>query len=128
VDSKGYEAVLMFFSKQANQSTIYMKLPLLYVLLKLSFQAVSKDVSEVELERAKSAAVSSVLMNLESRAVVAEDIGRQVLTYGHRWAGGIEYIAIVLKTHACVLTVCCSCWGMQLRLPKLYLFASQPWQ
>jgi len=37
-----------------------------------------------ELERAKSAAIHSVLMNLESRAVVAEDIGRQVLTYGHR--------------------------------------------
>ncbi|PSC71302.1 mitochondrial-processing peptidase subunit alpha-like [Micractinium conductrix] len=47
-------------------------------------QAVAKGVTDVELERAKSAAVSSVLMNLESRAVVAEDIGRQVLTYGHR--------------------------------------------
>ena len=47
-------------------------------------QAVAKDVPEAELERAKAAAVSSVLMNLESRAVVAEDIGRQVLTYGHR--------------------------------------------
>lgn len=47
-------------------------------------QAVTKDVPEAELERAKAAAVSSVLMNLESRAVVAEDIGRQVLTYGHR--------------------------------------------
>ena len=45
----------------------------------------AKDVPEAELERAKAAAVSSVLMNLESRAVVAEDIGRQVLTYGHRW-------------------------------------------
>ena len=41
---------------------------------------------EAELERAKKAAISSVLMNLESRAVVAEDIGRQVLTYGHRCA------------------------------------------
>lgn len=40
--------------------------------------------SEEELERAKKATISSVLMNLESRAVVAEDIGRQVLTYGHR--------------------------------------------
>ena len=49
--------------------------------------AVAKDVSEGELERAKAAAVSSVLMNLESRAVVAEDIGRQVLTYGHRCGG-----------------------------------------
>lgn len=37
-----------------------------------------------ELERAKLAAISSVYMNLESRAVVAEDIGRQILTYGHR--------------------------------------------
>lgn len=37
-----------------------------------------------ELERAKMAAISSVYMNLESRAVVAEDIGRQILTYGHR--------------------------------------------
>ena len=41
-----------------------------------------------ELERAKMAAMSSVYMNLESRAVVAEDIGRQILTYGHRRAGG----------------------------------------
>ena len=49
-------------------------------------QAVAKDVPVAELERAKKAAISSVLMNLESRAVVAEDIGRQVLTYGHRCA------------------------------------------
>lgn len=47
-------------------------------------QAVASDLPAAELERAKAAAVSSVLMNLESRAVVAEDIGRQVLTYGHR--------------------------------------------
>ena len=48
-------------------------------------QAVASKVSEEELERAKKATISSVLMNLESRAVVAEDIGRQVLTYGHRY-------------------------------------------
>jgi len=47
-------------------------------------QAVTSEVPREELERAKKAAKSSVLMNLESRAVVAEDIGRQVLTYGHR--------------------------------------------
>ena len=48
-------------------------------------------VSEVELTRAKNATISSVLMNLESRVVVTEDIGRQILTYGHRyvwWEGG----------------------------------------
>jgi hypothetical protein len=43
-------------------------------------------VPKEQLERAKLAAISSVYMNLESRAVVAEDIGRQILTYGHRCA------------------------------------------
>lgn len=47
-------------------------------------EAVAQDLTEEEVERAKSAAASSVLMNLESRAVVSEDIGRQILTYGHR--------------------------------------------
>ena len=47
-------------------------------------EAVASDIPEEELERAKAAAKSSVLMNLESRAVVSEDIGRQILTYGHR--------------------------------------------
>jgi len=46
--------------------------------------ALTAPVPAAELDRAKAAAVSSVLMNLESRAVVAEDVGRQVLTYGHR--------------------------------------------
>lgn len=41
-------------------------------------------ISEVELERAKLALISSVYMNLESKVVIAEDIGRQILTYGHR--------------------------------------------
>lgn len=46
--------------------------------------AIAQGVPAAELERAKAAAASSVLMNLESRAVIAEDVGRQVLTYGHR--------------------------------------------
>lgn len=41
-------------------------------------QAVANGVPAVELERAKAATISSVLMNLESKSVVAEDIGRQV--------------------------------------------------
>jgi len=48
-------------------------------------QALTKDVKKENLERAKNAAVCQVLVNLESRAVVSEDIGRQVLTYGHRY-------------------------------------------
>lgn len=50
------------------------------------FEAVATpgQVTEAELQRAKNATVSAVLMNLESRVVVTEDIGRQILTYGHR--------------------------------------------
>lgn len=63
-------------------------------------QAVASQVSEQELERAKKATISSVLMNLESRAVVAEDIGRQVLTYGHRYTSHLHIQITVI--------ICCS--------------------
>ena len=41
-------------------------------------------ISDVELSRAKNQLKSSLLMNLESRPILFEDIGRQVLTYGAR--------------------------------------------
>ena len=47
-------------------------------------QALAKNVDQQDLDRAKNAAINQVLTNLESKAVVAEDMGRQVLTYGHR--------------------------------------------
>ncbi|KAJ0977439.1 hypothetical protein J5N97_012913 [Dioscorea zingiberensis] len=42
------------------------------------------QVDQVELDRAKAATKSSVLMNLESRMIISEDIGHQILTYGER--------------------------------------------
>ncbi|KAG6497961.1 mitochondrial-processing peptidase subunit alpha-like isoform X1 [Zingiber officinale] len=42
------------------------------------------QVDQVQLNRAKESTKSAVLMNLESRAVASEDIGRQILTYGER--------------------------------------------
>jgi len=41
-------------------------------------------ISDEEFMRAKNQLKSSLLMNLESRAILFEDIGRQVLTYGAR--------------------------------------------
>ncbi|TMW60009.1 hypothetical protein Poli38472_000051 [Pythium oligandrum] len=41
-------------------------------------------VDPLELQRAKNQLKSSVLMNLESRMILYEDIGRQLLTYGMR--------------------------------------------
>ncbi|GER25143.1 mitochondrial-processing peptidase subunit alpha [Striga asiatica] len=42
------------------------------------------EVDEAQLNRAKQATKSSILMNLESRMVASEDIGKQILTYGAR--------------------------------------------
>ncbi|KAJ6813728.1 putative mitochondrial-processing peptidase subunit alpha [Iris pallida] len=41
-------------------------------------------VDQAELDRAKESTRSAVLMNLESRMIASEDIGRQILTYGER--------------------------------------------
>ncbi|XP_057454433.1 probable mitochondrial-processing peptidase subunit alpha-2, chloroplastic/mitochondrial [Lotus japonicus] len=41
-------------------------------------------VSQEQLDRAKKSTKSAVLMNLESRMIASEDIGRQILTYGER--------------------------------------------
>jgi len=42
------------------------------------------DITDVELSRAKNQLKASLLMNLESRPILFEDVGRQVLTYGAR--------------------------------------------
>ncbi|GMP59597.1 hypothetical protein CsSME_00022821 [Camellia sinensis var. sinensis] len=42
------------------------------------------EVDQVQLDRAKQSTRSAILMNLESRVVASEDIGRQILTYGER--------------------------------------------
>ena len=66
-------------------------------------------ITDEELERAKAATVSSILMNLESKAIVAEDIGRQILTYGERKAPA-EFIAEVKAlTAADVAAVAAQC-------------------
>ncbi|XP_051131427.1 mitochondrial-processing peptidase subunit alpha-like [Andrographis paniculata] len=46
--------------------------------------ASSGEVDQVQLNRAKQSTKSAILMNLESRMVVSEDIGKQILTYGQR--------------------------------------------
>ncbi|KAG8367310.1 hypothetical protein BUALT_Bualt16G0059000 [Buddleja alternifolia] len=42
------------------------------------------EVDKVQLDRAKQSTKSAILMNLESRMVASEDIGKQILTYGER--------------------------------------------
>ncbi|KAL8503129.1 hypothetical protein ACS0TY_022028 [Phlomoides rotata] len=46
------------------------------------------EVDKVQLDRAKQSTKSAILMNLESRVVVSEDIGKQILTYGERKPAG----------------------------------------
>merc|ERR1712196_750205 len=54
----------------------------------------SGGVTDAELARAKASAAASIQMNLESKAIVCEDVGRQLLTYGQR-TGGEEFVAEV---------------------------------
>ncbi|CAN8005027.1 unnamed protein product [Ixodes hexagonus] len=48
------------------------------------FSIMAGRVAQMELERAKTQLQSMLLMNLEARPVMFEDIGRQVLASGHR--------------------------------------------
>jgi len=62
-------------------------------------------VSEAELSRAKNATIAAVMMNLESKSIVAEDIGRQILTYGERKSPE-SFIADVAKVTAADIAAC----------------------
>ncbi len=66
----------------------------------------------MELTRAKRAALGTVLSSLEGRAVVAEDIGRQLLTYGARCASSAACCIAHCKSRpgALHLTVMLSVW------------------
>jgi len=75
------------------------------VIAELQAVAAKGSISDIELKRAKNATISSVLMNLESKAIVTEDIGRQILTYGVRKAPS-EFIADVQKVTAADLQAC----------------------
>jgi processing peptidase subunit beta len=48
------------------------------------YNRIGKNVSKDEVERAKNKLKASILMNLDGTTAVAEDIGRQILTYGRR--------------------------------------------
>ena len=66
-------------------------------LMSKELEAVANGgVTEEELTRAKNSAAASIQMNLESKAIVCEDVGRQLLTYGQR-TGGEEFVAEVHK-------------------------------
>jgi processing peptidase subunit alpha len=53
-------------------------------VLLAQFMRLTETYGEIELSRAKEQLKSMLMMNLESRNVVFEDIGRQVLATGQR--------------------------------------------
>eukprot|EP00238_Polyblepharides_amylifera_P003707 CAMPEP_0196581206 /NCGR_PEP_ID=MMETSP1081-20130531/32934_1 /TAXON_ID=36882 /ORGANISM="Pyramimonas amylifera, Strain CCMP720" /LENGTH=499 /DNA_ID=CAMNT_0041901343 /DNA_START=52 /DNA_END=1551 /DNA_ORIENTATION=+ len=67
--------------------------------------AAKGSINETELARAKNATISSVQMSLESKGVISEDIGRQLLTYGVRKPPS-EFIADISKLTAADISAC----------------------
>ncbi|KAK6944885.1 Peptidase M16, C-terminal [Dillenia turbinata] len=72
------------FGVQATTALGYASKAIDIAAKELSAIATPGQVDEVQLKRAKESTKSAILMNLESRVVVSEDIGRQVLTHGER--------------------------------------------
>jgi processing peptidase subunit alpha len=58
--------------------------PNLVQVLAEQLKGMGSDLTEEELSRAKNQTKSSVLMNLESKPIILEDAGKQVLCYGKR--------------------------------------------
>lgn len=46
--------------------------------------ALTKPIGDEELNRAKTSTISNVLMNLENKSVLVDDMARQVFTFGHK--------------------------------------------
>lgn len=57
-------------------------------------EALSQRVPSEQLERAKSMAISLIHNALESKAASAEDVGRQMLTYGRR-VSEAQYVELI---------------------------------
>ncbi|KAM7509617.1 hypothetical protein LguiA_020070 [Lonicera macranthoides] len=72
------------FGIQATTSSDFVSKAVDVAVKELIAVATPGEVDQVQLDRAKQSTKSAILMNLESRMVASEDIGRQILTYGER--------------------------------------------
>ncbi|KAE8698396.1 Mitochondrial-processing peptidase subunit alpha [Hibiscus syriacus] len=73
-----------FFGIQATTGSDFVPSAIDVAANELIAVATPGQVEQKELDRAKQSTKSAILMNLESRAVASEDIGKQILTYGER--------------------------------------------
>uniref|UniRef100_A0A5B6YHQ8 Uncharacterized protein n=1 Tax=Davidia involucrata TaxID=16924 RepID=A0A5B6YHQ8_DAVIN len=72
------------FGIQATTGSDFVSKAIDIAVKELIAVATPGEVDQVQLDRAKQSTKSAILMNLESRMVASEDIGRQILTYGER--------------------------------------------
>ncbi|PSS01943.1 Mitochondrial-processing peptidase subunit alpha like [Actinidia chinensis var. chinensis] len=72
------------FGIQATTSSDFASKAIDIAAKELIAVATPGEVDQVQLDRAKHSTKSAILMNLESRMIASEDIGRQILTYGER--------------------------------------------
>lgn len=72
------------FGIQATTSSDFVNKAVDVAVKELIAVASPGEVDQVQLDRAKQATKSAILMNLESRMVTSEDIGKQISAYGER--------------------------------------------
>ncbi|KAK6273530.1 hypothetical protein POUND7_010613 [Theobroma cacao] len=72
------------FGIQATTGSDFVPTAIDVAVKELIAVATPGQVGQKQLDRAKQSTKSAILMNLESRMVASEDIGKQVLTYGER--------------------------------------------
>ncbi|URE45808.1 mitochondrial-processing peptidase subunit [Musa troglodytarum] len=74
----------LFFDVTLDQGPEFVSKAVELAVREMLAVATPGQVDQLQLDRAKDSTKSAVLMNLESRMVASEDIGRQILTYGER--------------------------------------------
>ncbi|KAL3532560.1 hypothetical protein ACH5RR_006081 [Cinchona calisaya] len=72
------------FGIQATTSSDFATKAIDIAVKELIAVATPGEVDQVQLDRAKQSTKSAILMNLESRMIASEDIGKQIATYGER--------------------------------------------
>jgi predicted Zn-dependent peptidase len=89
--------------------------------LRRELEGLARQVSTEEVERAKAACKCSVFAALESPSIVAEDIARQISSYGRRLSLDDFKSAVDVRPRATICHCSAAFYGVEFRTSALLL-------